>query len=75
MSAKNVTFGEFGKLSSHRILLYCLKHSKYYKNEFSYKKMGVTKLVFDLCYFKDKITAKLKRHCRHSNDSYATRAS
>ena len=32
--------------------------------------MEVTELIFQLNYFKRKISAILKRHCYHSNDSY-----
>ena len=33
--------------------------------------MGVTKVFFELNQFKRKLAAILKRHCCHSNHSYA----
>ncbi len=34
--------------------------------------MGLTELVFELIYFKDEISAILKRHCDQGNGSYVT---
>ena len=47
-------------------------NSKNQKESFREIKMGVTELVFQLNYFKGKISAILKRHCCHSNDSYVS---